>query len=176
MKNKNLQVDRDFVQEDTPKFIPKNPTSNKYDQNENYIEVELSDNIYNKSEFPSTEKKINLEENHNLNIEEKESNINIKETAAIEQVEKINLPRKSRCWFFVIVMFINLIVNLENGTIPAATTEIKNSLLIEEKELGIFGSLLYVGNAIGKKFVIPYFKKFILQKNKIKISSNKLYI
>lgn len=45
---------------------------------------------------------------------------------------------------------INLFVNLENGTIPSATDAIKETLYVDEEQLGLFGSLLYVGNAIGK--------------------------
>jgi hypothetical protein len=59
------------------------------------------------------------------------------------------MSRKSRCWFFAYILIINYCVNLENGTIPASTVEIQNDLSCEEKDLGLFGSLLYVGNIIG---------------------------
>ena len=72
-----------------------------------------------------------------------------------EKNESIDLPpveltRKSRCWFFAYILLINYCVNLENGTIPASTVKIQEDLKCSERDLGLFGSLLYVGNIIGK--------------------------
>jgi hypothetical protein len=38
---------------------------------------------------------------------------------------------------------------MDHGTIPAATSEIKNDLNINDDILGIFGSLVYLGNLLG---------------------------
>jgi hypothetical protein len=58
------------------------------------------------------------------------------------------MSRKSRCWFFAYILIINYCVNLENGTIPASTVEIQKDLSCQEKDLGLFDSLLYVGKGI----------------------------
>ena len=57
--------------------------------------------------------------------------------------------RKTRYFIFVILVLTNLIVNMDHGTIPAATSEIKYDLNINDDTLGIFGSLVYFGNLLG---------------------------
>jgi hypothetical protein len=160
MNNKNDHLDRKSIKDDTPKYLINN--QNKYNHDKNYMEVEFSQNTYKyRSELPSSEKKINMDEipenhcaqpfrpipNNEIGVEERGGNV--KETVAATQVETVDIPRKSRCWFFILILTINLFVNLENGTIPSATDAIKESLKVNEEELGLFGSLLYVGNAIG---------------------------
>ena len=124
------------------------------------MEVELSQNTYKqRSDLPSSEKKIIIDEipenkgarpPNNIEIGVEERSGSIKETVVVTQIETVELQRKSRCWFFILILMINLFVNLENGTIPSATDAIKETLYVDEEQLGLFGSLLYVGNAIGK--------------------------
>jgi predicted MFS family arabinose efflux permease len=56
---------------------------------------------------------------------------------------------QTRWRIFVILMIINLFINMDHGTIPAATNEIKDDLNITNDTLGIFGSLVYLGSLIG---------------------------
>jgi len=57
--------------------------------------------------------------------------------------------RKMRYFIFILLVITNLIINMDHGTIPAATSEIKNDLNINDDILGIFGSLVYLGNLLG---------------------------
>jgi hypothetical protein len=62
----------------------------------------------------------------------------------------IVIPRFNRYIIFYLILGINLSVNMDHGTIPAATNQLKESLEINPAELGLFGSLVYFGNLIGK--------------------------
>lgn len=66
----------------------------------------------------------------------------------------IVFPRNYRYTIFFIILFTNLIINMDHGTIPAATSEIKNNLQIDDSSLGVFGSLVYLGNILGKIFFL----------------------
>jgi predicted MFS family arabinose efflux permease len=59
------------------------------------------------------------------------------------------LPRGFRWFIFTIFFILTTLVNMDHGTIPAATDEIKSSLNIDDNILGIFGSLVFLGNLIG---------------------------
>ncbi len=63
---------------------------------------------------------------------------------------KMNLSKCSRYLSFVVLITINLFINMDDGTIPAATNQIENWLNITSSELGLFGSLVYIGSLIGK--------------------------
>ena len=39
----------------------------------------------------------------------------------------------------------NILVNLDHGILPACTTEVQKELSMDEFELGLFGSIVYVG-------------------------------
>ena len=67
-----------------------------------------------------------------------------------KKVEGVVFPRKMRYFIFILLVITNLIINMDHGTIPAATFEIKEDLKIDNDTLGIFGSLVYFGNLIGK--------------------------
>lgn len=58
--------------------------------------------------------------------------------------------RNVRQLIFILIMITNLIINMDHGTIPAATSEIKLDLNIDDESLGIFGSLVFFGNLLGK--------------------------
>lgn len=50
---------------------------------------------------------------------------------------------------FILIFFINMVINFDHGAIPAATTTLKQVLNIENVELGIIGSLVYLGLVLG---------------------------
>ena len=64
--------------------------------------------------------------------------------------EGVIFSRNVRCSIFLIIIMTNLIINMDHGTIPSATSEIKMDLEIDDGQLGIFGSLVYFGNICGK--------------------------
>jgi sugar phosphate permease len=51
---------------------------------------------------------------------------------------------------FVVVFVSNLLTNVDHGSIPAATTVMKEDLKLDNSNLGVLGSLVYVGLAAGK--------------------------
>ena len=67
----------------------------------------------------------------------------------LEQNE-IKLSSKLRWFIFIIILFINVFINMDHGTVPAATDKIKKDLNINNNILGLFGSLVFLGNLIGK--------------------------
>ena len=63
---------------------------------------------------------------------------------------------------------INLLINIDHGVIPAATTKLKDDLALDNSSLGLLGSVVYFGLTIGKdplvmrlgSFVAPPFIKY----------------
>lgn len=72
---------------------------------------------------------------------------------AITSAKGIMLTKKKRMMIFLILTAVNILLNMDHGTIPAASVEIKNDLNINDTTLGTFGSLVYFGNLIGALFV-----------------------
>lgn len=68
--------------------------------------------------------------------------------------------RWNRYLLFSLIIGITLSVNMDHGTIPAATIEIQRDLVITEEELGLFGSLVYLGNLIGSVVSISIINKY----------------
>lgn len=48
-------------------------------------------------------------------------------------------------WIFVLVELTNILINLDHGILPACTQEIAEYYHIGETELGLLGSLVYLG-------------------------------
>ena len=62
---------------------------------------------------------------------------------------EIVLSRGVRWFLFVLFIILQLLMNVDHGTFPAATEEIRSDLDIDDYILGIFGSLVFLGNLIG---------------------------
>jgi hypothetical protein len=60
---------------------------------------------------------------------------------------------KKRGWFinfiFFILMASNMVTNVDHGALPAATTEIKTDLGLDNQQLGFLGTLVYLGLTFG---------------------------
>lgn len=50
---------------------------------------------------------------------------------------------------FLLLFFINILINVDHGAIPAATTILKRDLFLSNITLGILGSLVYLGLVLG---------------------------
>jgi hypothetical protein len=59
------------------------------------------------------------------------------------------LSRNVRWLIFIILFLTTIFINMDHGTIPAATKDIKLDLNIDNNSLGIFGSLVFFGNLLG---------------------------
>ena len=57
--------------------------------------------------------------------------------------------KNKRKFIFLLICLINILVNLDRGAIPAATTEIKEKIKISNAQLGMIGSLLFLGLILG---------------------------
>ena len=84
------------------------------------------------------------------NYEDIKNNLELKQKDEIPVDENITLPRYKRCLLFIFIVFVNVCVNLDEGNIPAATEHIRKELHISPSQLGLFGSLSYSGNCLGK--------------------------
>ena len=49
-----------------------------------------------------------------------------------------------------LIFFCNLLINVDHGTIPAATLSLKNDLGVDNVALGFLGSLVFLGLTLGK--------------------------
>jgi hypothetical protein len=107
-------------------------------------------NIKNNSEKSVAENEVlKLDEiSKNTNLEELENNLEKKQSE--DKDKNILLPRFNRCLIFVFIAFVNVCVNLDEGNIPAAVEHIQKELKISPSQLGLFGSLQYSGNCLGK--------------------------
>lgn len=50
---------------------------------------------------------------------------------------------------FLLIFFLNILINVDHGAIPAATTIMKRDLDLDNVSLGIMGSLVYFGLVLG---------------------------
>lgn len=89
-------------------------------------------------------------------IEENVNNQNVIKTEVLNvnqhkdnSIIGVILPKKKRIELFIVLALTNILLNMDHGTIPAATNEIMKELSIEEALLGTLGSLVYVGVLIG---------------------------
>jgi len=72
------------------------------------------------------------------------------------------LLRSVRWFLFIIFILLQILMNVDHGTIPAATTEIRKDLKIDDDTLGVFGSLVFLGNLIGIFFNLIRFINIFL--------------
>jgi len=106
----------------------------------------------------------------NVEMEEKRKTTELKELVNQDKLQNVNnknkieidipifdnknsdetrLSRPKRCWLFVIFVLLNLIINMDNGTVPALIDEIVIELEVSKDIVGLFGSLQYGGNLLG---------------------------
>lgn len=66
--------------------------------------------------------------------------------------KEVILSRGIRWFIFGVFINLAILMNYDHGTVPAATDEIRADLDITDDILGIFGSLVFLGNLIGIYF------------------------
>jgi sugar phosphate permease len=73
----------------------------------------------------------------------------------IDEEEEHHIPTRrgfgkfKRKLIFLLLFIINLLVNLDNGIIPAGTTELMNDLKMDHVALGTIGSMIFLGLTMG---------------------------
>jgi sugar phosphate permease len=58
---------------------------------------------------------------------------------------------------FLLIFFVNVLINFDHGAIPAATTIMKRDLDLDNIALGTIGSLVYLGLVLGAISAGPIF-------------------
>jgi MFS family permease len=61
---------------------------------------------------------------------------------------------------FLLIFFVNVLINIDHGAIPAATTIMKRDLDLDNIELGTIGSLVYLGLVLGAMSAGPIFNMY----------------
>jgi predicted MFS family arabinose efflux permease len=67
----------------------------------------------------------------------------------IKAEKKKKFSKASRYLIYILFTLINIIVNMDSGNIPPATTEITKDLNITDRELGGFASFVSTGTFLG---------------------------
>lgn len=78
---------------------------------------------------------------------------------AVAQSQNNPFSRKNRNSIFICLFLTSLSINFDHGIIPAAIEQIKSSYKVNDKELGTFGGLVYVGTAVGAMFLSFFINK-----------------
>jgi MFS family permease len=108
----------------------------------------------------------NSESNVNSQIIEEESRQSLSLAKEKSQSNVFVLNRKIRWFLFFLFAMLNLLMNFDHGTVPAATEQLKNYLNLSDSELGLFGSLVFIGVIIGSlislSIINTFNRKYIL--------------
>jgi hypothetical protein len=98
-------------------------------------------------------KKSSVDTEHSMNklsyLDKYEEIKKYKRKSRIVRETHMVISRKIRWFIFCLFIFITLLMNLDHGAIPAATENIRQDLGVNDKILGTFGSLVFLGNLIG---------------------------
>jgi fucose permease len=61
---------------------------------------------------------------------------------------------------FLLIFYLNILVNIDHGAIPAATTVLKRELNLDNVALGTIGSIVYLGLVLGALSAGPIFSAY----------------
>ncbi len=132
----------------------------------------MSENIEHEKNSPLIENQENItksidEKNENEDKDSEIKNITMS-SKTIESIKSnsIVINRNIRWLIFFIFIIINLLMNYDHGTVPAATEQLRNYLNLTDSELGLFGSLVFIGVIIGSlvslTIINTFNRKYIL--------------
>jgi hypothetical protein len=149
---KAMEISNNLGGNDTSQI---NPKDLRKSNNFHKISIFKDNDIKNLDEPPTFESPLNrVLESPLSHPFQNENNKNLQIDLIQCGHEKDKLTKKSRYWVYVLILTVNIVTNLENGTIPACTDDIQKDMEITEQELGLFGSALYAGNLVGKIMLI----------------------
>ena len=99
------------------------------------------------------------------NLREKEDDIDKNNNFNDQTIESIKsnsfiINRKIRWLIFSLFIALNLLMNFDHGTVPAATEQLRNYLDLDDSELGLFGSLVFLGVIIGSLISLTIINTF----------------
>ena len=58
---------------------------------------------------------------------------------------------------FIVIFITNLMVNMDHGIFPACIDEVRKDINIGNQEVGLVGSIVYLGLVAGKNNVIKFY-------------------
>ena len=119
------------------KFVKEKEAANEQNLQMSLIEIK-QDNRNNEE----------INQNREVNEENKALSTSNKNIESIKSLSYV-ISRRIRWILFLIFIFINVLMNFDHGTIPAATEQLRSYLELTDSELGFFGSLVFVGVIIG---------------------------
>ena len=155
---------------ESPLIENKEENSNNLINNDN-LQNKNEEQNENKKEKNNEDRKIDKNEVKNEDMIEDKSNEgkkNLISTKTIESMRNLSyiIKRKIRWIIFLIFLIINLLMNVYHGVVPAATEQLKEYLNLSDSELGLFGSLVFVGVIIGSlvslTIINTFNRKYIL--------------
>ena len=131
--------------------------------NENILQTPL---IENKEENHNNENDNNQQEQRESRLEENNKcNLSNKQLESIKSISFV-VNHNIRWFLFFLFVIINLLMNFDHGTIPAATEQIRNFIDLTNSELGLFGSFVFIGVIIGSlismTIINTFNRKYIL--------------
>jgi MFS family permease len=110
--------------------------------------------------------KKNTEEEYDMSIYQKLTSI----TTIIDDMEtrgkqghviyRRGFGNYRRKLILILLVFINIFINLDHGSIPAATSTLMTELNLDHVALGIIGSLVFLGITIGAVVAGPMFNMY----------------
>ncbi len=77
----------------------------------------------------------------------------VEQENVVVEIPVIKFETRQRMLVFYALTATNILINMDHGTIPAATNEIKRDYVLNNSELGSFGSFVYLGSFIGALFL-----------------------
>lgn len=87
-------------------------------------------------------------------------NHNLKEQLISDEIK----PNRINIKIYYVICFTNILLNIDQGVLPACTNELMEDLHLEEVKFGMLGSLMYIGLIAGS-FVAGYiYQKFSCKK------------
>ena len=72
-----------------------------------------------------------------------------KEKEHIEPSLPITLPRKMRWMVYIILLYLSIIMELDQGVLSSTTEELSKDMELNDNQLGGLGSMIFLGKALG---------------------------
>ena len=110
---------------------------------------------------PKQNKSNNISKSENANYRRMSSDFD----EIIDPENLIELSPRGRNIVFVLYLISNILISMDHGSIPASINELRQ-LTTYDQSIGLFGSLVYLGNIIGSmiffQLINIYNRKYLL--------------
>ena len=103
-----------------------------------------------------------LLDSSNSNTKSNDNNLKTKNSRLEELIDQENLIKlspKGRNIVFILYLVSNILISMDHGSIPASINELRQ-LTSYDQSIGLFGSLVYLGNIFGSMIFFSYINTF----------------